>query len=111
MKYEHINYKDRSYIGKYWNKQYLQNVKSILNVTKGVFGGNRSFFEKAFGKNVGEYHKILSMPKDLVTYRIYFEENGITQKWEKLFEELSPEERYELLELVPKGFLNLVMRK
>ena len=103
MKYESIEQKNRLHIGKHWNNLYLRNVKAILNVTKGVFGGDRSFFEKAFGKNEKEFLRILSMPKELITYRIRYEQLGITQEWEKLFNNLNDSERNELINLVSNG--------
>ncbi|MCL5272061.1 MAG: hypothetical protein M1486_01865, partial [Gammaproteobacteria bacterium] len=103
MKYEPVDKKNRGCVGSFWNRHYLNNVKAILNVTKGVFGGNRSFFEKAFGKNVNEFLKILSMPKELVTYRYHFEDLGITRKWEIQFDKLELSERINLLELISNG--------
>lgn len=71
MKYEPIENKKRGYVGKNWNLYYLKSIKAILNVFKGVFGGDINFFEKAFGKDEQEFFEILSMPKELITYRNY----------------------------------------
>lgn len=106
MKYESINEKSRSYIGVHWNKHYLQSVKAILNVSKGVFGGDRSFFERAFGKNIEEYYQILAMPKDLITYRLYFEKVGITERWRNLYLELTVDEQNELLSSISNAVYN-----
>lgn len=103
MKYEPISYKTRSYVGKHWSEYYLRSVKAILNVSKGAFGGNRSFFERAFGRNIEEFYEILSMPKDLVTYRNYFEEIGVTNNWKKLFQKLEEHQKEELLQMVVEG--------
>jgi len=103
MEYAPINYTNRDYIGKHWNKHYLRSIKAILNVSRGVFGGDRSFFERAFGRNLNEYFQILSMPKDLITYRNYFEGIGVTEVWKQLFNELSELEKKQLLELVSNG--------
>ena len=103
MEYAPISYTNRDFVGEYWNKYYLRSVKAILNVSHGVFGGDRSFFERAFGKSIDEYYQILSMPKDLITYRNYFEKIGITQEWKKLFNELSEIERKQLMKLVSDG--------
>ena len=103
MKFESVERKDRLYVGRHWNKLYLRNIKAILNVTKGVFGGDRSFFEKAFGRNEEEYIKILCMPKELLTYRFKYEKLGITKKWERLFDKLTDEERKELIDLASES--------
>lgn len=111
MKYEPIKYKSRSFIGNHWNKHYLQIVKAILNVSHGTFGGDRSFFERAFGKNIYEYYEVLSMPKDLVTYRKYFEEIGVTQRWKELFNALTEEEKCKLMELISDSIFKSLNEK
>lgn len=100
MKYAPINRTDRKYVGKFWNKQYLKNIYAILNVTKGIVADGESFFYKAFGENVEEFHVILSMPKEFVTYRKYFEENGLANEWREKFQQLSAEERKEFLQVL-----------
>lgn len=100
MKYAPINRTDRKYVGQYWNKQYLKNIYAILNVTKGIVADGESFFNKAFGRNIEEFYIILSMPKEFVTYRAYFEENGLATEWREKFLQLSSEERNELLQVL-----------
>lgn len=100
MKYAPINRTDRKYVGEFWNKQYLKNIYAILNVTKGIVTDGESFFYKAFGSNIEEFYIILSMPKEFVTYRKYFEENGLVTEWRKKFLQLSIEERNEFLQVL-----------
>jgi hypothetical protein len=100
MKYEPIDYTSRTYVGTHWNLHYLRSIKAILNVTKGVFSGKKDFFERAFGKDVEEYYEILSMPKDILTYRDYFENEGITDEWRTLYYNLNDNEKDELLNLL-----------
>ena len=38
-------------------------------------------FYKAFGDNLEEYHEILAMPRELIMFRSYFEENGTEQQY------------------------------
>lgn len=64
---------NRDYIGKYWNRKYIRAVQAILNSTKGKIGKGTSFFEKAFGKDIDEYHKLLYMPETMIIYRYFFE--------------------------------------
>jgi len=89
MKYALIDRIDRKYVGKFWNRQYLKNIYAILNVTKGIVADGESFFYKAFGRNIDEFYMILSMPKEFVTYRAYFEENGLAFEWQEKFLRLS----------------------
>ncbi|WP_196590510.1 hypothetical protein [Pectinatus frisingensis] len=100
MKFEPIENKQRGHVDSNWNLHYLRSVKAILNVSKGVFGGDRSFFERAFGKNKEEFFEILSMPKDILTYRKYYEENGVTQQWKTAFHTLTKSEKNKLIFLV-----------
>lgn len=97
MKYLPIfgNYrKNRDFIGKYWNKKYIRAIQAILNSTKGKVGRGMSFFEKAFGKNIEEYFKLLHMPETYIVFRLIFEKNGYTAKWEdEFYNQLSNEER------------------
>lgn len=97
MKYAPIDKTDRKYVGMYWNKQYLKNIYAILNVTKGIVADGESFFYKAFGSSVEEFFDILSMPKEFVIYRKYFEDNKLTYEWKRIFKSLSGAERNELL--------------
>ena len=64
---------DRDYIGEHWNRKYIRAVQAILNATKGKIGRGVSFFEKAFGKNIEEYHRLLEMPETMIVYRYFFE--------------------------------------
>lgn len=100
MKYAPIDRIDRKYVGKFWNRQYLKNIYAILNVTKGIVADGENFFYKAFGRNIDEFYMILSMPKEFVTYRAYFEQNGLAIEWREKFLRLSLEEREELLDVL-----------
>ncbi len=85
MKFHPINgdkwYKNRDYLGPYWNRKYIRAIQTVLNATKGKIGKGQSFFYKAFGKNIDEYFKILIMPETYILYRFFFEERGYTKKW------------------------------
>ncbi|MCK6463091.1 MAG: hypothetical protein L6Q29_04745 [Candidatus Pacebacteria bacterium] len=93
--------KDRNYIGKHWNKKYIRAIQSIINVTKGIVAPGRSFFEKAFGRNLDEYHEILYMPEAYITYRKLFEVDlGYTKLWQELFRSLTAEEFEEVKPII-----------
>ncbi len=64
---------NRDYIGIHWNRKYIRAIQAILNSTKGKIGRGTSFFKKAFGKNIEEYHKLLEMPETMIIYRFFFE--------------------------------------
>lgn len=73
MKYHPINdkafFKNRDYIGKYWNRKFIRAVQAVLNSTKGKIGRGVDFFEEAFGRDVNEFMKILWMPETFIIYR------------------------------------------
>lgn len=64
---------DRDYIGKHWNRKYIRAIQAIMNSTKGSIGRGQSFFYKAFGKDLEEYHTLLEMPDTYIIYRFFFE--------------------------------------
>ena len=100
MKYSPINETDRTYIGANWCKKSVRAISAILQVTKGVVAAGSSFFYKAFGNNLEEYHEILAMPRELIMFRSYFEENGTTAKWQALYRQLNDEQKDRLMKLV-----------
>jgi len=84
--------KDRNYIGKHWNKKFLRAIQAVINVTKGIVAPGRSFFEKAFGRDLDGYFEILYMPETYIIYRKVFEDLGYTQEWKRVFNSLSEKE-------------------
>lgn len=103
--------KDRQYIGKHWNRKFIRAIQSISNVTRGIVPPERSFFEKAYGKNEDEYLKLLYMPETFIVYRKLFEEDlGLTQKWQTHYEALKNDtsDWQEAKEIIEKNdFTNL----
>lgn len=100
MKYSPISETDRTYIGANWCKKSVRAISAILQVTKGVVAAGSSFFYKAFGNNLDEYFELLAMPRELIMFRSYFEENGTTAKWQALYRQLSDEQKERLMKLV-----------
>lgn len=73
MKYHPISdpeyFRNRDYIGQHWNRKFIRAIQAVLNATKGKIGRGIGFFEEAFGRNVGEFMKILWMPETFIIYR------------------------------------------
>jgi len=84
------NSKDRSYVGSHWCPKYLRAIQIILNVTKGVVAVTPSFVERAFGKTLDDYFKILMMPEPYIRYRDHFEKTGDTDRWYDQWQSLKP---------------------
>ena len=100
MKYAPISETDRTYIGANWCKKSVRAVSAILQVTKGVVAAGSGFFYKAFGNDLDEYYELLAMPRDLIMFRSYFEENGTTAKWQTLYRKLDDEQKERLMNMV-----------
>ena len=64
---------NRDYIGEHWNRKYIRAIQAVLNSTKGKVGRGKEFFEKAFGKNLDEFHILLEMPETFIIYRFFFD--------------------------------------
>ena len=100
MKYSPITETDRSYVGKHWSVKQLRAISAILQVTKGVVAAGTSFFYKAFGRDLNEFCEILSMPRDYIMFRSYFEENGRTYEWQREYRKLDTQQKEQLLKVV-----------
>ncbi len=99
--------KHRKYIGKFWCKKFIRAVQSVSNATRGIVPPGRSFFEKAWGKDVEGYFEILYMPETYIIYRKLFENLGYTQKWKELFyKELNENERDKAKEIIETNSFN-----
>ncbi len=96
MKYHPIEdpdyFSNRDYIGEHWNRKFIRTIQAILNSTKGKVGKGKSFFCEAFGSNEEEFFKLLYMPEAMIIYRMYFKENGLTEKWWNAFQNLTEDE-------------------
>lgn len=107
MKYHPIQdpeyFKDRTFIGQYWNRKFIRAVQAVLNSTKGKIGKGKSFFEEAFGANDEEFYKLLYMPEALIIYRFFYKGNGITEKWWEDFNDLSLEKLTKVKGIIEKN--------
>ena len=101
MKFIPLNAKDRSYIGKYWNKKLLRGVQCILLATKGKVSPRLEFFEAAFGETPEEFIRIAMMPDDYIIYRQHHMLNGAFD-WKNLYDKLSKNQKTTLIDLLSK---------
>lgn len=96
MKYHPIQdplyFRDRTFLGKHWNRKFIRSVQAILNSTKGKIGRGKIFFEKAFGRDEQEFFKLLYMPEVMIIYRLHYEEIGMTDAWWEAFNSLSEQQ-------------------
>ncbi len=106
--------KHREHIGKHWNRKFIRAVQSVLNVSKGIVAPakanekGKTFFEKAFGSTLAEFHEILYMPETYIIYRKVFEGLGYTQEWKSIFTSLQTHELAEAKSIIEKNdFTNI----
>jgi len=96
MKYIPLNAKDRSYVGKHWNRRLLRGVQCILLATKGKVGTHLDFFEAAFGRSPEEFIEIAMMPEHYIIHRRHYEMNGASE-WRNLFRTLTTAEKTDFM--------------
>lgn len=103
MKYHPIDdpryFRNRDYIGEFWNRKFIRAVQAVLNATKGKIGRGVSFFEEAFGRNLDEFCQILWMPETFIIYRNKYKEN-LAQEWRHGFLELAPDKLYRIKRII-----------
>ena len=99
MKYIPLNAKDRTYIGKNWNWQFIRGVQRILNVMKGAVMYKEDFFNRAFGETEDEFLNILHMPEHILMNRGYHPQPEEIE-WRSKFNSLTRNENNELLRVL-----------
>ncbi len=103
MRYQPVTLKDRSHVGKHWNRYYLRSFQMMLQATHGVISGNPAFFMRAYGENKDEFKRLLGFPHAFIFYREYYENgNGrpILDEYESLRGRLSKSQEDELLSIL-----------
>ena len=96
MKYIPLNAKDRSFIDKCWNWQFIRGVQRILNVVKGAVMPGEEFFCRAFGESEEEFIQILYMPEAILMNRGRTPRNK-EKEWVAKFRKLTNNEKKQLL--------------
>jgi len=103
MKFHPINGVNREFLGKYWNRKYIRAIQIILNATKGKIGRGKSFFYKAFGRDLAEFKEILLMPETYILYRYFFEEYDYTETWRSEFNNFDDNDRTKIIKILKKN--------
>lgn len=100
MRYQPVTLKDRSHVGKNWNRYYLRSFQLMLQATRGVVSGSPSFFVHAYGEDSQEFRNILKLPHSFIFHREYYE-NGpgrpVREEYESLRSRLSKSQELELI--------------
>ena len=72
MRYQPITLKDRSFVGRKWNRYFLRSMQVILQATHGVVSGKPDFFNYAFGDSVDSFMLLLATPHEFIFNREYY---------------------------------------
>ena len=103
MRYQPVTLKDRSHVGKNWNRYYLRSFQLMLQATRGVVSGSPPFFLRAYGENSEEFERLLRLPHAFIFHREYFENGeGRAQKeeYEVIRQRLSESQERDLMSLL-----------
>lgn len=101
MRYQPVTLKDRSHIGRKWNRYSLRSFQIILQATHGVVSGSPRFFDHAFGSNEEKFLRLLSYPHAFIFYRDYYEVGegkAVLDDYESLRRKMSAGQEAELME-------------
>lgn len=103
MRYQPVTLKDRSHVGKEWNRYYLRSFQIMLQATKGVVSGNPAFFLRAYGEDPRAFEQLLRLPHAFIFHREHFERgDGQAQReeYESLRSALSPSQEEDFIHLL-----------
>ncbi len=108
MRYLPVTMKNRSHVGKNWNRYYLRSFQIILQATHGVVSGSNDFFLRAFGKGEEEFEQLLALPHAFIFQRDFYEHGAgreILDEYLALLRRATKAQRTELIGLLSETLL------
>ena len=103
MRYQPVTLKDRSHVGKHWNRYYLRSFQIMLQATRGIVSGSPSFFMRAYGDDRHAFERLLSYPHAFIFHRNYYDYEegvGVREEYDSLRRRFSDSQERELLRLL-----------
>ena len=103
MRYQPVKLKDRSHVGKHWNRYHLRSFQVMLQATHGVVSGNPDFFSAAYGQDREEFQRLLSLPHAFIFHRRHYETGpGQSERleYESMRRRMSESQEKELVHLL-----------
>ena len=100
MRYQPVTLKDRSHVGKNWNRYYLRSFQLMLQATHGLVSGNPAFFNRAYGNDRNAFERLLGEPHAFIFHREHYERGDgrpVRDDYEALRRRLSPSQEQELI--------------
>ena len=103
MRYQPVKLKDRSHVGKNWNRYHLRSFQIMLQATHGVVSGNPEFFFAAYGHDHEEFQRLLSLPHAFIFHRRHYDQGpGQSDRleYESIRRRMSESQERELMHLL-----------
>lgn len=103
MRYQPVNLKDRTHVGKHWNRYYIRSFQIMLQATHGVVSGSSSFFNHAYGRDEGNFKRLLSYPHGFIFHREHYENGAgksVREEYEAVRHRMTSTQLDELLNLL-----------
>ena len=100
MRYQPVTLKDRSHVGKNWNRYYLRSFQIMLQATHGLVSGNPAFFMRAYGEDKNAFERLLTQPHAFIFHREHYEHGDggpIREEYKALRRRLSASQEQELI--------------
>ena len=108
MRYLPVTMKDRSHVGKNWNRYYLRSFQIMLQATHGVVSGSNDFFFRAFGSSEEEFERLLALPHAFIFQRDFYEHGEgrpVLDEYRALLRRATKAQRTELEDLLSATLL------
>lgn len=99
MRYLPVDRKDRSHVGKNWNRYFLRSFQIMLQATRGVVSGSESFFMHAYGHDADEFVRLLALPHSFLFHRLHYSSGAgrsVLDEYQRTLAALSESERDEV---------------
>ena len=108
MRYLPVTMKDRSHVGKNWNRYYLRSFQIMLQATHGVVSGSNKFFLRAFGRSEEGFERLLALPHAFIFQRDFYEHGEgrpVLDEYLALLRRATKAQRTELIGLLSAALL------
>ena len=108
MRYLPVTMKDRSHVGKKWNRYYLRSFQIMLQATHGVVSGSEAFFLRAFGSSDEDFERLLALPHAFIFQRDFYEKGegrAVQDEYQALLERTAMTQREDLIGLLSTTLL------
>ena len=103
MRYLPVTMKDRSHVGRKWNRYYLRSFQIMLQATHGVVSGSNAFFLRAFGSSEEDFERLLALPHAFIFQRDFYEKEegrAVQDEYQALLRRTPKTQREELIGLL-----------